>query len=262
MTSFTFPFGKPVLPCAPSITGPRPVFTLGAYPSALHIRWQLPVSSLKESRGIRAVAVDNEPEVFWDGNGEEALLRKWKESVGWNPAWGECSPVGHLNGSSGKWVNESVLKPLGISREEVWLTDCLTTYRLSKNLKLRLGDTYQAFSNQIKALPPYHLPPHPSENAIVREAIASQKNRLLEELQQAKPELVITLGNAALRVLRDLAAPVTGTLPQKLSAEAEVYGKRHQVRISHLGTVAWLPLAHPGARGKYQEIHDQWTRAK
>ena len=111
MITYTFPFGKPVLPCAPSITESRPVFILGAYPSALHIQWKLPTNSPIPRQGIRAVAVDNEPEVFWDGSGEEALIQNWREAVGWDPAWGECMPVGHQNGSSGKWVNASVLKP-------------------------------------------------------------------------------------------------------------------------------------------------------
>ncbi len=48
-SALRFPFGRPVLPCKPSANGPRKVFILGAYPSALHIRWnpQKPFRSIQ-----------------------------------------------------------------------------------------------------------------------------------------------------------------------------------------------------------------------
>ena len=37
-----FPFGRPVVACEPAATGRAAVFVLGAYPSALHVRWHPP----------------------------------------------------------------------------------------------------------------------------------------------------------------------------------------------------------------------------
>src|SRR5688572_9595447 len=107
----TFPFGRPVLPCRPLVDGQRNVFVLGAYPSALHVAWTPPSAS--GARSIRALAVDNEPEPFWDGSDEADQIKVWKDAVDWLPSWGEVAPVEQLNGSSGTWLADKVLEPLG-----------------------------------------------------------------------------------------------------------------------------------------------------
>src|SRR5215212_6481198 len=53
-----FPFGRLVVPCDPVATGRAAMFVLGAYPSALHVRWRPPQG---EGRVVQALAVDNEP---------------------------------------------------------------------------------------------------------------------------------------------------------------------------------------------------------
>jgi len=58
-----FPFGAPVLARAPSADTARPLFVLGAYPSALHVRWTAP-----DGASIAAMPVDNEPEPFLERN--------------------------------------------------------------------------------------------------------------------------------------------------------------------------------------------------
>lgn len=58
-----FFFGQPVLPRRAVADGQRDVFVLGAYPSALHVEWTPP----SPHRPVRALAVDNEPEPFWNG---------------------------------------------------------------------------------------------------------------------------------------------------------------------------------------------------
>jgi hypothetical protein len=64
-----FPFGQPVLPRPPSATGSRAVFVLGAYPSGFHVAWWLPGREDHPTPDAKALIVDNEPEVFWDGDG-------------------------------------------------------------------------------------------------------------------------------------------------------------------------------------------------
>lgn len=65
-----FPFGRPSTPRAPRIpVGQAGLFILGVYPSALHVRWELPEWA-RRGLGIgtvAALAVDDEPSVFWDG---------------------------------------------------------------------------------------------------------------------------------------------------------------------------------------------------
>lgn len=61
----TFPFGRPATarPPRPAVDGSARVFVLGVYPSALHIRWARPDVKVH----VQSLAVDDEPEVFWDG---------------------------------------------------------------------------------------------------------------------------------------------------------------------------------------------------
>jgi hypothetical protein len=39
-----------------------------------------------QGRTIAALAVDNEPEPFWDGLDEEARIARWRHAVGWSTA--------------------------------------------------------------------------------------------------------------------------------------------------------------------------------
>src|SRR3954451_22270808 len=126
----TFPFGRPVAAASPSAKGQRKLFVLGAYPSALHVRWQPP-----DDRLVRALAVDNEPEPFWTGHDQDAKVQSWKSLVGWNDRWGTVNSVDGLNGPSGQWVERNILEWMGDGRDAAWITDCLDTYRASVDMR-------------------------------------------------------------------------------------------------------------------------------
>jgi hypothetical protein len=247
-----FPFGRPVTSCKPSANGPRRLVVLGAYPSALHVRWTPP----PPFRRIVALAVENEPTPFWTGDDEERRVEEWKVSVGWEARWGSIAPVGNLNGPSGSWVAESVLGPLGARPDEAWITDCLDTYRVSVGAAARLMDTYRPFA-AAHGLPEDNLQPHPSENAIVTEALADHRSRLTSELATARASLVVTLGNAALRVLAGIGEVGGVGPPRKLALDR--YGTTYRLRVGE-NEMEWLPLAHPAAPKIYQEAHAAWCR--
>lgn len=254
MTHGTFPFGCPVTPCHPSAQGPRPVFVLGAYPSALHVRWRPPTES--GFRAINALAVANEPEPFWNGKDQRVRIDEWKAGRGWQDDWGEVEPVAHLNGSSGRWVDDQILMPLRAGRDDAWITDCLDTYRASTRMTAAIASVYEAFASA-SSLPTAELAPHPSEGAIVREARADHLPRLRSELTIASPHTVITLGNAALRVLRHLLGSKTP------ATKLTIPGYGQPIEVNQEGFVfTWLPLAHPAAPTPYQDAHSSWLRAR
>src|SRR5271166_666222 len=121
----TFPFGCPVLRRKPSAKSRRRVFVLGAYPSALHIAWWSP-----HRKGVRALVVDNEPAAFWAAEDEREQIDAWKAAVHFRVGeWGEVE-TSAANGKAGRWVDEHVLAPLGITRDEACLSSCLDTYHL------------------------------------------------------------------------------------------------------------------------------------
>lgn len=248
---FTFPFGRPVTPRLPSASSPRPLFVLGAYPSALHVEWIPPEPFSR----IRAIPIDNEPSPFWDGADHAERVDLWKDEVGFDERWGSVKGVKRFNGPSGEWVREKVLAPLGCTSRDAWITDCLDTYRGSVGVTRRLTDTYDPFAKEY-GLPAARLPLHPSEARIVEEALSHHAARLRGELAAARPELVVTLGNAALRVLAEITEH-EGRPPSKLGLDE--YGQERTSRVAGR-RVRWLPLAHPAAPDVYQRAHDGWAR--
>jgi hypothetical protein len=94
------PFGRSATRRPPRVpdVGCRLV-VLGVYPSALHVRWVVPAGA----EVVDALAVDDEPTVFWDGADAGERIEAWKADVGWSDAWGSVGLAGG-NGSSGRHV--------------------------------------------------------------------------------------------------------------------------------------------------------------
>lgn len=243
-TGFRYPFGRPVRRRPPSAHKQRALFVLGAYPSALHVEWRPPAGG----KLVRALPIDDEPEPFWNGDDASDRLAAWMSLTKLDPdqAGTFRVPTG-LNGPSGAWVDRHVLTPLGQSRATTWITDCLDTYRMSIGVEARIADTYD---NGIR--PTARLLPHPSETAIVAEALREHRARLLDELKVCRPAVVVTLGNAAARVFSELVG-----LPQRKLTVAG-YGQVVGVAV-HGADVTWLPLAHPAAPEAYQVAHKSWV---
>ena len=138
-----FPFGQPVLPRPPSATGPRAVFVLGAYLSGFHVAWWLPGRENPRTPDAKALIVDNEPEVFWDGAGAADLSEQWRRDVGFVDSWGRVAlPEAGHNGPSGQWLRDKILVPLGYRSTDCWITDCLDTARLNAGQRRRISKTY------------------------------------------------------------------------------------------------------------------------
>ncbi len=252
MSENIFPFGQPVLSCAPKVTEARPWFVLGAYPSALHVRWQTP-ERFEPAARIAAIPVDNEPEPFWDGADEEARIEQWRTDVAFDSTWGTVSAVGRLNGSSGMWVRDKVMKKFGFERSESWITDCLDTYYGSIDGATALQERFVPFAEATGIAVPL-LAPHPSESEIVRLALSDQRARLDADLKAAQPTNIITLGNAALRVFSDFVQQF-GTPLGKLSPQFGLYGKAVSISLNDV-SCTWYPLAHPAAPKSFQAVHN------
>lgn len=245
----TFPFGASLEACGATTPEPVDAFVLGAYPSGLHVQWTPPPDT--GLRPVRALAVDNEPEVFWDGADAAARVKAW-EAEQFDPAWGEIRPA-TLNGPSGRWLYEHVLDPMKAAGvDSHFITDCLTTYRLSTGAAARIDDTYRPFAETQPDLPPVSLPPHPTENKIVTETLASEATRLMRQLEAARPRLVLTLGNAAARVLAALAGS-----DQPGQLRAGKYGTAQDVLLGK-HNVRWLAMVHPATPPKWQDRHREW----
>lgn len=238
----TYPFGRRVTPRNPSAGGQRDLFVLGAYPSAVHVRWQP-----KDGKVVAALPVDDEPEPFWNGADVAERVTAWLEWLQPEESDGTFTAPKSLNGPSGAWVDDNMLTPLNASREQAWITDCLDTYRMSTGVEKRIDDTYNKLG-----FPACSIQPHPSENEIVKEALADHRSRLTAELTRCRPTAIVTLGNAAARVAADLLGQPTFTLA------VEGYGTTIDFKLDRRN-VRWHPLAHPAAPERYQQAHTKWT---
>jgi uracil-DNA glycosylase len=137
-----------------------------------------------------------------------------------------------------------------------FVTDCLTTYRLSTGAEARLNDTYELMAKGASDLRSADLRPHPSEAQIVREALETQAERLNGQIAAARPRVIVTRGNAASRVVTSLAgAAGSGKLTE------DGYGRPSTVTVSGI-ELSWVALVHPATPAVWQGRHQAWLSSR
>ncbi len=192
--TYSYLHGNPVQPAVPLDTAVNGVFVIGAYPSA------------------RFATIGSEPDV---------------------PVGDHCGPFSserYFDGSrirtvkSGQELEEAYLAPLGLRRDQCWITDLVRVFLFKKGHLAkyrRLG-----------------CPWPERETRSQFEAFAEQGLHWLErELAVARPRLVITLG-----------AEVAGILQHVRGASGRNDLLGGEVRELLIGSVAYpaIHLAHPG----------------
>jgi uracil-DNA glycosylase len=231
----TFASGQPILDVVQTDRTPKHVFVLGVYASAVHARW---IDQDGKTR-IMALAVASEPTIFWTGEGAEDIIAKIKppgnighlESAGAN-----------LNGPSGHALDEKILGPLGVSRDNAWLCDLVPHSCMNHR--------------QEKALRRENLPipnwPH------VPKCLANKTRRavILDELQTSEARVLVTLGDQPLQWF----AAHFGAKPQlaDYGEDAETYGQLHPIQVPGR-TTQLLPLAHPRQIARLGAHSDKWA---
>jgi hypothetical protein len=230
--------------------GAADLFVLGVCPSALHVRWRRPDGVV-----VGALAVADEPTVFWDGNDAAHHIQRWQELVGWSPEW-ESAGAASGNGSSGRHVVEHVLRPLRVPVDRGYFTDCLPTYFLNGDASSQtaaIRKLYDPFAAG-HGLPPADLPSRPAGQDLVRRAVAEEGPVLVRQLVDSAAPVIVTLGQEAADVLATLVS--TDRIP--LTAD-ESYGRTIPVSVEG-HRKDWLPLVRPGNRGeRWRRTHRRWT---
>ena len=268
-----FPFGKPNSERPGRRAEKAHAVVIGVYPSAWHVHWTAPMHLPAGPRGgVKALAVDVEPTVFWDGVSDdfEARLAKWKGEVGFrDEEHGKISAVSpKTNGSSGKKVAMHYLAPLGLEVERVAFTDIYPVFMVkhSKARRREQGDAIHEEYNPIAQAMGFSrcsLPSRIPERELPLKAAERFGLRLLEELSAADPPLVITLGREVWSTLMHIeplrARPPVGNFDGLKSSDD--YGSLGDVLVSGR-RVPWLPLVHPGLLGRPSEwemLHATWA---
>lgn len=247
----TFPFGQPIRDVAQADRSPKRVFVLGVYASAVHAQW---IGPDKRTR-VRALGVASEPEIFWSGACRD--VKRILADIELPAEAGSLVPAdARLNGPSGRALDELFLTPLGLTRDDAWLSDLLP--RSCRNEKQAAALIRAGYPPEgAEALPPYTWPPVPANFAD-----EARRADLLEEVCQAQPEILITLGDKPLEHF----ARYHGA-HRRLAAygKSEVaYGQAVPIEIGGLA-LRLLPLVHPRtaaglghADPVWRGIHAHW----
>ena len=247
----TFPFGRPVERVVQRDRGPKRVFVLGAYASAVHARWL----AADGTTLMASVAVASEPEVFWRGDGAEGIIA----DIALLPGAGSLVSAGEtMNGPSGVALDELFLAPLGLDRSDAWLCD-LVPYSCKNDRQAKaLARTYDPRATAL-GLPDYDWPDLP-------EVLAGEARRaeIAAEIAAASPDLIVTLGDQPLKWFTSHYGSKSrlgsyGETPQD-------YGRLRECRVGQR-TLMLLPLAHPrqvarlgSHSAQLASLHERWIR--
>lgn len=253
MIPYYFPFGQRLHPLVQEDKSPKKVFVLGVYASAVHARWK------KDGQIIcQALAVASEPRIFWDGNTDEA--KAIIDAIDMPKELGTLEPAGRqLNGPSAKVLDENILAPLGYTRAEAWLCDCLPETRLNRSQVKALRDKYNPLIEEY-GLNPVTIPTRPSTFCD-----KARSAEITEEIMQSQAELLVLLGDIPIaQYLKKVADVPYSTLGEYV----DLYRYGNPTKITINGKqIHVLPLAHPrqiGALGAHSEkwflAHQNWEK--
>ncbi len=252
--AYLFPFGQELHPLVQEDKSPKKVFVLGVYASAVHARWKLNGQMI-----CQALAVASEPRIFWDGNEEEAEAIIGKISI--PPELGYLEPAGkQLNGPSAKVLDENILAPLGFTRKDAWLCDCLPETRLNPSQVKALKEKYIPLIEEY-SLNPVTIPTRPSTFCDKKRSA-----EITDELMRSEANLLVLLGDIPIaQYLKKVADIPFSTLGEYV----ELYGYGNPTEVVIEGkTMKVLPLAHPrqiGALGAHSEkwfnMHREWEES-
>ena len=250
-----FPFGQPLRPVIQTDRSPKNVFVLGVYASAVHAKWK------RNGKIIcQALAVASEPWIFWDGNVAEA--QSIIQAIPIPAELGTLEPAGsHLNGPSAKVLDQQILAPLGYTRQEAWLCDCLPEARLNPSQMRVIRERYDPLAAAYN-LNPVTVPERPTIFCDEKRAA-----EITEEWNQSQAERMILLGDVPIAQYLKRVADVSFS---SLGEYVAQYGYGNPVEVTIGGkTVQVLPLAHPrqiGALGahseKWHQLHRAWLAGK
>lgn len=244
----TYPFGQPLRRVVQVDRSPKRAFVLGVYSSAVHARWIGP----DRRTLVSALAVASEPYIFWRGDGVEAIVGGIAIPAG----AGRLVPaVRQLNGPSGQTLDDKVLTPLGLTRDETWLCDLVPHTCLNPKQKVALARAYEPRMAAM-GLPAVSLPHVPTCFAD-----DVRRREVLDELTESRAATLVLLGDEPIRHWLRHFLPCW----QRLSDFPE-YGALHDIELPD-----WrgrlLPLAHVrqiGALGAHSprwfEAHRDWMR--
>lgn len=254
-----FPFGGKLKNVIQTDRGPKKVFILGVYASAVHARW---VGENGKEK-VRALAVASEPCIFWRGDREEA--EKIISRIDMPPGLGRLVPAApKLNGPSGRALDELYLKRLALDRSDAWLCDLVPHACMNNGQAAALAREYEPIRAKygLNEVTVPGFSPNDEQLFSAKRAAA-----ILAELEESQARLIVTLGDLPIRHFINRFAPAYKKLTD-LVPEPRLYGRKVKIQINQR-EYCLLPLVHmqhAGMLGKgiqsWAETHQAWMAGK
>ncbi len=177
-----FPFGSPVKPVAQQDRTPKQFFVLGVYASAVHAVW----CGSDGKRKVNALAVASEPEIFWRGEDAGSIIASIKVPS----KLGQLSPAPRqFNGPSGRSLDREFLEPLGITRDDVWLSDLYPFSHLNPGQRKAVAREYLPLIEEYGLAQP-SLRPAPNKGPGEERC-----QEIWQEITEARAKILILLGD-------------------------------------------------------------------
>lgn len=252
---YKYPFGQEVRRLVQEDQTPKKVFVLGVYASAVHARW------IRKGKTIcNALSVASEPRIFWDGNEKEA--QEIISTIRIPEGAGELVlPWAGLNGPSAKALDERILAPLGLSRQDAWLCDLLPESRLNPNQLKVIAERYNPLIERY-GLNAVTVPP---EDGKFCDELRCKE--VTSEILKSEAETLILLGDMT---IRQYLRHVCELDFRNLREYTQRYGYGAPLTVEIEGKkLSILPLAHPRqisqlgrSSAEWFEAHQKWMNEK
>jgi hypothetical protein len=245
-----YPFGQPVTKVVQKDKTPKKIFVLGVYASAVHAKWIGVDNKIK----VRALAVASEPEIFWRGENAGEIINQ----ISIPPKIGNLVPADpQFNGPSGIALDELILEPLGLSRQDAWLSDLLPHSCVNLSQMKAIEREYLPIASKYNLQIPT-LPEVPKN-------FANEKRReeIAEEILESGADILVLLGDKPIQQFLKFFDNRWKNLAN-FSKNGNDYGVLHKSTIKD-EPIMILPLAHPrqiarlGRSSVYwYKTHQEW----
>ena len=241
-----FPFGEEVRKVKQNDRSPKQVFILGVYASAVHARWV-------DSNGrvvVKALAVASEPYIFWRGEGTDEIIQR----IQIPPAFGKLEPAAkQFNGPSGIALDELIIKPLGITRDDTWLCDLVPHSCMNPTQKKTIEKNY------LPLIEAYGLPLPTFPTVPGKLTDETRRKEILNEIEESQAKVLVLLGDKPIQWFLKYYVDTWKRL-----SDFPIYGQLHPVEINGR-SLEILPLAHPiqiarlgTSSQKWFDLHQDW----
>jgi hypothetical protein len=243
LTFGVFPFGQPVEEVAQADRTQKRVFVLGVYASAVHARWV----GADNKTIVNALAVASEPYIFWRGENSEAIIQR----IVVPQKLGKLVPANRqFNGPSGVALDDFILKPLRLTRNEAWLCDLVPHSCVNPAQSKAIERAYSPLAKKYE-LPKPTVPPVPT-------ALTDEKRRkaIWDEIQESGASTLILLGDKPIQWFLAHFDPRCKRLVDFMR-DGQPYGKPYIAQINGK-QMEVLPLAHPRQIAKLGQSSPIW----